>query len=176
MLGGGIDHEGGIVRPTIARLGRQKRPFDMPAGDGVPQLSRLTPQCSEAPQTLQHSTPVLCHEGQEVTTATGGSETARGQEQFRQRHSVLLKVDPAIAVDLEVEQRRGDPTVWRARLLQHPHRANLPVTPSHTYGLSGPEMPRADIAVTHGSLLIDCGSWVALEPGSAGILAGAKAG
>ena len=109
MIGRGLRHERGIVSSAIAGFGREERAFEVPAGDGGGELGQLEAQLAELLKPADQPRPLVGDEGEEIAAATGLVEGASGLEESRGGEIVLLEVDAGEAVDLQVNQGRGEP-------------------------------------------------------------------
>ncbi len=109
MIGGGLRHERGVVSSAVAGFGREERAFEVPAGDGGGELGELRTQLAELLEPADQPRPLVGNEGEEIAAATGLVQGASGLEERGRGEIVLLEVDAGEAIDLQVDQGRGEP-------------------------------------------------------------------
>src|SRR2546421_526556 len=63
-----VEHQRRIMRAVEARFSRKKRPFDMPAGDGMAQFLMPGAQLAELLQPLDQLRPYVGYQRQEKAT------------------------------------------------------------------------------------------------------------
>jgi hypothetical protein len=109
VIGGWIRHVRGVVGSAIAGFGGEKGAFDVPAGDGGGEFGQSLAQGAELLEAMDQPGPVVGDERGEEAAATSLVEGASGVEERRGFEVVLLEVDAGEAIDLEIDERWGEP-------------------------------------------------------------------
>jgi len=143
-LGQGIAHAPRIMRSAIPGLFGQKRPFDVPPGNGRRQFGGTIPERSQTSELVEHALPGVGHKRGQEPRAARPPQPSRRRQQGVERHNLSLEIDPRVAIDLEIQQARGNPVIGRCRLGQLLDARDPPVLTRHTERALGEIMARQD--------------------------------
>lgn len=88
---------------------RHKRSFNLPAGNRRTKLVGFVAELFRAAKSRRELFPIRRNERQEKLSTTVFAKLPRSEQEVIRREVVPLKIDPAVAVDLHVKQRRRDP-------------------------------------------------------------------
>src|SRR5439155_6512226 len=119
---------------------------------------RFGAQRTQAPQPVHEPGPVMGDQRYKKPRAARRPQPARRREKILQRQIILLKVDPAVAVYLQIEQPGRQPSLLRRRTGDSVQVSNAPPCPADANRLSRRKMPGLDLAVVRQARLLPSNS------------------
>ena len=142
------------MRTVEARLSRKKRPFDMPASDGMAQFLVPGAQLAELLQPLDQLRPFIGDESKEEATTGGRAQRLRRDQRFLDRQIVALKIDAGVTVHLQIDQRGSEPNIVFRWIGRSHEMSDDSLPPTDADSLPCPVMPGPNLSVVHGAISV----------------------
>jgi hypothetical protein len=126
----------------------------MPADDRPPKLKGFPAEFHQSAQTRGQFRPFVGNKRQQKATAARGPEFCNRHEQLLDRQVVLLEIDTAKTVDLQVHQRGRDPKIVRRLAPDSAQGLNDTSAQARLDRPAGGVMPGVNFAVLHGTISV----------------------
>src|SRR5579883_3423927 len=101
------------------------------------------------PQTSREPWPFVRDQRQQKTGASRSPKLPWRAEQIFHAQMVLLKINTAIAVDLEIHESGGNPFFRAQRCFRRFDLRDDSILPAHAHRFTTRVMPRANFSVSH---------------------------